>query len=112
MIDKRKEIVIERISSGSLLKMLLMGFGLSLGPLILLIDLLRLLEGKAVFTVNDAPVTGVSLLLVSLLVAPLFGVLFSSVISWLFLLVGHRICAEVGWRIRLRCTSIEDIPHI
>lgn len=89
----KKEIVTKGLSAGSLFKVVLIGLGLSIGLLIILAGLLSIF-GAETIEWNDKPVTGLSGFLLSLIMAPVFVGVFSSMI-WLFLVVGNWLYTRV-----------------
>lgn len=77
------EIKCRGLSGGSLFKVLFFGLLLSLGPLIIIFGICSIF-GYHTIKVNDEQVTGIMGFVASLIMAPIFSVIFAG-ISWLFI---------------------------
>ena len=87
---KKEDIIMKiragRLSGGSLFKLLLIGISLSMGPFVLLCGILSIF-GAGTIKVNDEPVTGIVGLIASIIMVPIFSIIFTCM-SWLGIAFG------------------------
>lgn len=81
-----EQIKTKGIGLGTLFKILFIGLALSLGPLIIIFGIFALF-GYGTITVNNEIVTGGKGLLASIIMAPIFSIVFAG-IGWVFIAFG------------------------